>query len=72
MGLLRNSTGRVVCEESEMAGLLNRYFDSTFTQEQSGELSLSESIYEGGGEGLLKKIQVGVEEVEEQHGNQSR
>ena len=35
-GPLRNSTGRVVSDESEMAGLLNRYFASTFTQEQSG------------------------------------
>ena len=33
VGPLRNSTGRVVSEESEMAGLLNRYFSSIFTQE---------------------------------------
>ena len=26
VGPLRNSTGRVVSDESEMAGLLNRYF----------------------------------------------
>ena len=44
VGLLRNSTGRVVSDESEMAGLLNRYFTSTFTQEQSGELRMAESI----------------------------
>ena len=69
MGPLRNSTGRVVSEESEMAGLLNRYFSSTFTQEQSGELPIAESIYRGGEEGLLWKIQVGVEEVKEQLGN---
>ena len=68
-GPLRNSTGRVVSEESEMAGLLNRYFSSTFTQEQSGELPIAESINEGGEEGLLQKIQVRVEEVEEQRGN---
>ena len=37
VGPLRKSTGRVVRDESEMAGLLNRYFSSTFTQEQSGE-----------------------------------
>ncbi len=70
MGPLRNSTGRVVSDESEMAGLLNRYFSSTFTQEQSGELPIAESIYQGGEEGLLQKIQVGVEEVKEQRGNQ--
>ena len=66
MGPLRNSTGRVVSDESEMAGLLNRYFASTFTQEQSGELPIAESIYRGGEKGLLQKIQVGVEEVKEQ------
>ena len=32
VGPLRNSTGRVVSDESEMAGLLNRYLASTFTQ----------------------------------------
>ena len=69
VGPLRNSTGRVVSEESEMAGLLNRYFASTFTQEQSGELPIAESIYRGGEEGLLQKIQVGMEEVKEQRGN---
>ena len=63
---MRNSTGRVVCDESEMAGLLNRYFASTLTKEQSGELPIAESIYRGGEEGLLQKIQVGVEEVKEQ------
>ena len=68
MGPLRNSTGRVVCDEGEIAGLLNRYFSSTFTQEQSGEFPIAESIYQGG-EGLLQKIQVGVEEVKEQLGN---
>ena len=68
MGPLRNSTRRVVSDESEMAGLLNRYFSSTFTQEQSGELSIAENIYRGGEEGLLQKIQVGVEEVKEQLG----
>ena len=52
-----------------MAGLLNRYLSSTFTQEQSGELPIDESIYQGGEEGLLQKIQVGVEEVKEQQGN---
>ena len=52
-----------------MAGLLNRYFASTFTQEQSGEVPIAESIYQGGEEGLLQKIQVGVEEVKEQRGN---
>ena len=36
VGPLRNNTVRVVNDESEMAGLLNRYFSSTFTQEQSG------------------------------------
>ena len=56
-------------DESEMAGLLNRYFSSTFRQEQSGELSIAESIYRGGEEGILQKIQVGVEEVKEQLGN---
>ena len=66
MGPLRNSTGRVVSDESEMAGLLNRYFTSTFTQEQSGELPTAESIYQGGEEELLQNIQVGVEEVKEQ------
>ena len=35
VGPLTNSTRRVVCEESKMAGLLNRYFSSTFAQEQS-------------------------------------
>ena len=65
-GPLRNSTGRVVRDEGEMAGLLNRYFSSTFTQEQSGELPIAESIHQGGEEGLLQKIQVGVEEVKEQ------
>ena len=69
VGPLRNSAVRVVSEESEMAGLLNRYFSSTFTQEQSGELSIAESIYRGGEEGLLQKIEVGVEEVKEQLGN---
>ena len=37
----------MVSDESEMAGLLNRYFASTFTQEQSGELAIAESIYQG-------------------------
>ena len=69
VGPLRNSTGRVVSDESEMAGLLNRYFSSTFTQEQSGELPIAESIYQGGEKGLLQKIQVRVEEVEKQIGN---
>ena len=69
MGPLRNSTGRVVSDEGEMAGLLNRYFSSTFTQEQSGELPIAESICKGGEEGILQKIQVGVEEVKEQLGN---
>ena len=69
VGPLKNSTGRVVSDESEMAGLLNRYFSSTFTQEQSAELSIAESIYKAGEEGLLQKIQVGVEEVKEQQGN---
>ena len=69
VGPLRNSTRRVVCDESKMAGLLNRYFTSTLTQEQSGELQIAESIYQGGEEGLLQKIQVGVEEVKEQLGN---
>ena len=63
MGPLRNSTGRVVSEESEMVGLLNMYFSSTFTQEQSGELPIAESMYRGGEEGLLQQIQVGEEEV---------
>ena len=66
MGPLRNSTRRAVSDESEMAGLLNRYFYSTLTQEQSGELPIAESIYRGGEEGLFQKIQVGVEEVKEQ------
>ena len=69
MDPLRNSTGRVVSNESEMAGLLNRYFASTFTQEQSGESPIAESIYQGGEEWLTQKIQVGVEEVTEQLGN---
>ena len=43
----------MVSDESEMAGLLNRYFASTFTQEQSGELPIAESIYRGGEEGLF-------------------
>ena len=37
VGPLRNITGRVVSDESEMAGLLNRYFSSTFTQAHSGD-----------------------------------
>ena len=65
VGPLRNSTGRMVSEESEMAGLLNRYFASTFTQEQSGELPIAWSIYQGCEEGLLQKNQVGVEEVKD-------
>ena len=69
MGPLSNIIGRVVSDESEMAGLLNRYFSSTFTQEHSGELPIAESIYRGGEKGLLHKIQVGVEEVKEQRGN---
>ena len=59
----------MVSDESEMAGLLNRYFSSTFTQQQSGELPIAESIYRGGEEGILQKIQVGVEEVKEQLGD---
>ena len=31
VGPMRNSTGRVVRDESEMAGLLNGYFASTIT-----------------------------------------
>ena len=58
----------MVSEESEMAGLVKRYFASTFT-EQSGELPTAESIYRGVEEGLLQKVQVGVEEVKEQLGN---
>ena len=69
MGPLGNNTWRVVRDEGEMAGLLNRYFSSNFTQEQSGELPIAESIYQGGEEGLLQKIQVGVKEVKEQLGN---
>ena len=69
VGPLRNSTRRVVSDEGETAGLLNRYFSSTFTQEQSGELPIAESIFQRGEEGLLQKIQVGVEEVKEQLGN---
>ena len=68
MGPLRNRIGRVVSDESEMVGLLNFFF-STFTQELSGELSIAESIYRWGVEGILQKIQVGVEEVKEQLGN---
>ena len=41
----------MVSDEGEMAGLLNRYFSSTFTEEQSGELPIAESIYQGGEEG---------------------
>ena len=52
MGPLKNSTGRVARDEGEMAGLLNRYFSSTFTQ-QSGELPIAEGIYRGGEEGLF-------------------
>ena len=59
----------MVSEEGEMVGLLNRYFASTFTQEQSGSLPIAESIYRGGEEGLLQNIQVRVEEVKEQLGN---
>ena len=43
-----------------------------FTQEYSGELPIAESIDQRGEEGLLQKIQVGVEEVKEQRGNLSR
>ena len=53
VGQLRNSIGRVVSEESEMTGLLNRYFSSTSTQEQSGELPIAESINRGGEEGAF-------------------
>ena len=66
VGPLRNGTGRVDSDESEMAGLLNRYFSSTFIQEQSRELPIAESIYQGGEKRLLQKIQVGVEEVNKQ------
>jgi len=59
----------VVSDEGEMAGLLNRYFSSTLTQEQSEELPIAESIYQGGEEGLFQKVQVGVEEVKEQRSN---
>ena len=69
VGPLRNSTRRMVSDETEMVGLLNRYFASTSTQEQSGELPVAESIYQGGEKGLLQKIQVGVEEVKEELGN---
>ena len=69
VGLLRKSTGRVISDEGEMAGLLNRYFSSNFTQEQSGELLIAVSIDQGSEKGLLQKIQVGVEEVKEQLGN---
>ena len=62
----------MVSDESEMAGLLNRYFSSTFTQEQPEELPIAESIYRGGEEGLLQKIQVGVEDVKEQQGTVKR
>ena len=50
VGPLRNRTGRVVRDEREMAGLLDRYFASILTQEQSGELPIAESIYQGGEE----------------------
>ena len=56
MGPLRYSTGIVVGDEGEMAGLLNRYFASSFTQGQSGELPIAKSIFQGGEEGLLQKI----------------
>ena len=38
---LRNSTQRVVCDESEMAGLLNGYLASTITQEQGRRIASS-------------------------------
>ena len=69
VGPLRKNTGRVVSDESEIAGLLNRYFASTYTQEQSGEFPIAESIYEGGEKGLFQKMQVRVEEVKEQLGS---
>ena len=55
VGPLRKSTGRVVSDEGETAGLLNRYTSSTFPQEQSGELPIAESIHRGVEEGLFRK-----------------
>ena len=45
----------MVSDESEMAGLLNTYFSSTFTQEQSGELPRAESIYRRGEEVFYRR-----------------
>jgi len=39
------------------------------TQKQSRELPIPEIIYQEGEKGLFQKIQVGVEEVNEQLGN---
>ena len=60
---MRNSKGRLICDESEMARLRNSYFASTFTQEQSGDLPFDEIIYLGGDEGVLQEFSIGVEEI---------
>jgi len=54
VGPLRNSTGELVDNDGEMAGLLNRFFfASTYTQDQSGELPIAESTYLGDEQELL-------------------
>ena len=52
------TNGHVICGEVSIS-----------SGEQSGELPIAESIYQGVEKGLLQKIQVGVEEVKEQRGN---
>ena len=54
MGPLRNITGRVIRDESEMAGLLNHYFASTFAKQQSGDIPFAELIKLGDEERLLE------------------
>ena len=45
----------MVSDEIETADLLNSYFASEFTQEESGDLAIAESIYHGGEESLYRR-----------------
>ena len=50
-----------------MAGLLKSFFSwPTFTQKQSEELQIAESIYLRGEQGLLEVIHMDVDEVKKQ------
>ena len=67
VGPLRNSTGTLVDDEGETAGLLNIYFlFLNLPGNSQGNFQRLTAIYVRGEQGLLEEIQVGVEEVKKQ------